>query len=53
MLQAIVPSDDEGASRWGTAFFLVLVSLIVALFDRYHPRRHPSGLRLGPPAVEG
>jgi hypothetical protein len=44
VVQAIVPTDDEGASRWGTAFFLLLTSLIIALFDRYHPRRRPAGL---------
>ena len=45
VVQAIIPSDDDGASRWATAFFLLLASLIIALFDRYHPRRRPAGLR--------
>jgi hypothetical protein len=45
IVQAILPSDDDGASRWATAFYLLLVSLIIALFDRYHPGRRPAGLR--------
>lgn len=35
----LLPSDDEGSSSIAVAFFLFLISLIVALFDRYYPRR--------------
>jgi hypothetical protein len=45
VLQWIVPSDDDGASRGAIALYLLLLSLIITVFDRYHPRRRPSGLR--------
>ena len=38
-LALLVPSSDEGSSALGTAFFLFLLSLVIALFDRYRPTR--------------
>ena len=44
VLRIIVPAGDEGASQNAIAFYLLLISLIITLFDRYHPRRRPAGL---------
>ena len=37
----LIPSSDESSSALGTAFFLFLLSLLIALFDRYRPTRVP------------
>jgi hypothetical protein len=52
VLQWIVPSNDDGASRGAIALYLLLLSLIITLFDRYHPQRRPSGLREKPSIIE-
>ncbi len=51
LVSVLVPTDDRGASTLATAFYLLLVSLIITLFDRYRPRRALSGLRLDPAAI--
>ncbi|MGI9646682.1 MAG: hypothetical protein ACR2O6_15355 [Ilumatobacteraceae bacterium] len=47
----LLPTDDRGASTLATAFYLLLVSLIITLFDRFHARRYPAGLRRDPAAI--
>lgn len=41
VLVQVLPSNDESSSALGTGFFLFLLSLVVALFDRYRPTREP------------
>ena len=52
-LRVVVPTDDRGASQGAIAFYLLLGSLIIMLFDRYHPQRRPAGLRrpVTPPPI--
>ncbi len=49
LASVLLPSDDEGSSLLAVGFFLFLISLIVALFDRYRPRR-PAFTLTDPPA---
>ncbi|MFK8022689.1 MAG: hypothetical protein AB8G26_01890 [Ilumatobacter sp.] len=48
VLTVIIPSSDEGSSALAIAFFLFLLSLIIALFDRYRPTRGPLHWSLQP-----
>lgn len=41
LLVTLMPSSDSGSSAIGSGFFLLLLSLIIALFDRYRPTRKP------------
>ncbi|MEM9033054.1 MAG: hypothetical protein AAGA99_09185 [Actinomycetota bacterium] len=45
----LLSSDDDGSSVLGLAFFLFLLTLVIALFDRYRPTREPLVWELGPP----
>ena len=45
----LLSSDDDGSSGLGLAFFLFLLSLVIALFDRYRPTREPLTWEPGPP----
>ena len=45
LLVLLTPSSDESSSGLATGFFLFLLSLIIALFDRYRPTREPVSLR--------
>lgn len=49
LLVILLPSDDEGSSTLGSAFFLFLLSLVIALFDRYRPTREPLAWEPRPP----
>ena len=48
---AILPTGDGDVHLGGALFFLFLISVMVTLYDRFHPvyegRRDEAGLRMG------
>jgi hypothetical protein len=49
LLVVLLPSDDESSSALAAGFFLFLLSLVIALFDRYRPTRVPMVWNSTPP----